>query len=77
MVGKEELGGERVRQRSGIGDAGWYRDGRESDGGERMVVMVGKDELGGESIRHGRGIGDAGWGRDGREIGGGERKAGR
>ena len=35
MVGKGELGGERVRHGKGIGDAGWDRDGRESDGGER------------------------------------------
>ena len=31
------LGVERVRHGRGIGDAGWGRDGRESDGGERGV----------------------------------------
>ena len=35
MVGKGELGGERVRHGRGIGDAGWYRDGRVCDGGEK------------------------------------------
>ena len=38
MVGKGELGGEMVRHGRGIGKAGWGRDGRESDGGERRVV---------------------------------------
>ena len=33
MVGKGELGGERVRHGRGIRDARWGRDGRESDGG--------------------------------------------
>ena len=37
MVGKRELGGERVSHGRGIGDAGWDRDGRESDGAERGV----------------------------------------
>ena len=37
MVGKGELGGERVRHGRGIGDASWGRDGRESDGGERGI----------------------------------------
>ena len=35
MVGKGELGGERVRHGKGIGEAGWGSDGRESDGGDR------------------------------------------
>ena len=52
-----------------LGDAGWGRDGRESDGGERIV--------GGERFWYGRGIADAGWGRDGRERYGGERGVGR
>ena len=37
MVGNGELGGERVRHGKRIGDAGWGRDGRESDGGMRGV----------------------------------------
>ena len=37
IVGKGELGGERVRHGRGIGDASWGRDGRESDGGERGI----------------------------------------
>ena len=37
MVGKIELGGERFRHGKGIGDAGWGRDGIESDGGKRGV----------------------------------------
>ena len=34
MVGKRELGGERVSHGRGIEDAGWDREGRESLGGE-------------------------------------------
>ena len=34
MVGKGELGGEMIRHGRGIGDAGWDKDGRESDGRE-------------------------------------------
>ena len=37
MVGKGELGGERVRHGRGLGDAAWGRDGRESAAGERGV----------------------------------------
>ena len=32
MVEKGELRGERVRHGKGIGDGGWGRDGKESDG---------------------------------------------
>ena len=39
MVGKRELGCERVRHRRGIGEIGWDRDGRESYGGERVFRM--------------------------------------
>ena len=38
MVGRGELGGERVRHGRGIGDVECGRDGRESDGGERGVT---------------------------------------
>ena len=34
MVGKGELGDESIRHGREIGDAGWGRNGRESDGGE-------------------------------------------
>ena len=37
MVGKGDLGCKRVRHGRGIGEAGWNRDVRESDGGERGV----------------------------------------
>ena len=37
MVGKGEMGGERVMHGREIGDGGWGRYGRDSDGGERGV----------------------------------------
>ena len=37
MVGKGENGGKRVMHGRGVGDGGWGRDGRDSDGGERGV----------------------------------------